>query len=285
MNSVESIVARSLTDPTFLEALIANPNKALDSGCLDSKAKSEFLVADLAKLRAFSGFICKVQHNFLWESLPATRKLLAFFGMEIELFAAYRKTQISHKTKNEERRISIVRFIDFLKSYSKRKQEPPFQIVHEVLRHERASWEARLTLQATPRPSAISGSTDKVTTWSELRRLRPIVNGSMALHEFSWDPTVVAAAALEERFDGKKPRQRPVILGYWGDSSSSQARILRLERFEASVLCWVDGRRAIRQIVDKVRRMSPGDLRPKDFQGLFESMAEAGILRLSVTRS
>jgi hypothetical protein len=280
MNGVESIVARSLTDPAFLEALITAPDKTLDLCCLDPSIKSEFLSADLGKLRSFSGFITKVQHNYLWESLPATRKLLAFFGMEIELFAAYRKILLSQRTKNEERRISILRFIDFLEKYTKRKRAAP-QMVHQVLRHERASWEARLAVLNSSGPSQTREPAKKVISWRELRQLRPMMNGYLAIREFSWDPIMMAAAILEERFDGKRPRRRPVILGYWGDCSSSQMRILRLEKIEAGVLCWVDGRRSVRQIVDKVRCGFPAGLLPRDFRGLFEGMTEAGIIRLS----
>jgi len=279
MVGVESILARSLMDPDFLEALIVDPNGSLSSYSLDEATKREFLNANLTRIRAFSGFISKVQHNYLWESFPATLKLLSLYDLEIDLFSRYRSIQLSEKRKGAERRESVLRFIEFLEVQFKNKKGEQSKLMREVLKHERATWESRLSLGSVPEPVSTQPSMYKFN-WSQFHRLSPVLCGPLAIREFCYDPIPLADLVVGENFDGKPPPRSPVILGYWGDRSTCQLRILQLDRLTAGVLCWVNGRRSIRQIIDCVRRSAKGALMPKDFRGLFEGMAEAGLLSL-----
>jgi hypothetical protein len=277
---VESILARSLLDPDFLDALMVDPNKSLSSYSLDDTTRREFLSADFARIRAFSGFICKVQHNYLWESFPATRKLLAVYGLEIDLFSRYRRIQLSQKRKHEERRESILRFIEFLEVDLSSKRGAPFRLMRELLKHERATWETRLSLGNIPAQTSTEASMCELN-WSRFQRLTPVLCGPLAIRKFCYDPIPLAHLVVGDTFDyGKLPPRSPRILGYWGDRTTCQLRVLTLDRLTAGVLCWINGRRSVRKVIDCVRRSAKDALKPRDFRGLFEDMVEARLLSL-----
>src|SRR6267154_5764364 len=198
---VESILARSLVEPDFLEALIVDPKGSLSSYSLDETAKGEFLNADFARIRAFSGFISKVQHNYLWESFPATRKLLTFFGVEIDLFSRYRRIQLSQRRKGEERRESILRFIEFLEVELKSKRGWQFRLMLELLKHERVTWETRLSLGTVPEPMSTRLSIHRFS-WAKFKTLTPVACGPLVVRKFCYDPSPIADRVAGDSFDG-----------------------------------------------------------------------------------
>jgi hypothetical protein len=138
---VQEILARCLTEPPFLDRLIADQESALVEYSLDSKTLAAFAGVDLGRLRRFSGFIGKVQHNYLWDHFPATRLLLQRYHVEIEAFAEYRAIQLSPQLRAERPSEKIRRFATYLSSYARRC--PNFAGLSTVIGFERACWELR----------------------------------------------------------------------------------------------------------------------------------------------
>src|SRR5262249_47252956 len=106
-----SVVARTLLDERYLTHLEA-------AGAHDSDPRVSTLIRelDLANLRRFGAFIVKVQHNFLWESLPHTRRTLCALGLETEIFGAYRR-ELDRTYRERSREQKTSSFITFLERH------------------------------------------------------------------------------------------------------------------------------------------------------------------------
>jgi len=87
---VNTIVARCLLEPGYLERFERDPRAEVAHLDLDESARHELSSLDCRRVRRFGGFISKVQHNDLWDSFPYTRALLKLYGAELDTFAAYR---------------------------------------------------------------------------------------------------------------------------------------------------------------------------------------------------
>ena len=121
---VETLVARCLTDPSYLEGLKAGP-----AGMMPHP--------DLERLRLFSGFICKVQHNDLCDDLPGTRQLMHRYRIELGVFCDYRVVLAGRNGNKMRREEKIREFAGFLEDRIRTGRHPDCPGLLEVLRHER----------------------------------------------------------------------------------------------------------------------------------------------------
>src|SRR6266550_4698035 len=92
---VNTIVARCLLEPYYLERFERDPRAEVAHLELDEPLRQELSSLDCQRVRRFGGFISKVQHNDLWDQFPYTRALLKFYGAELDTFAAYRGQHLS----------------------------------------------------------------------------------------------------------------------------------------------------------------------------------------------
>src|SRR6266849_7534536 len=123
--SAEEILARCLTEPMFLDSLIADRDAALKVYSLDAETRAEFDRTDFRQIRQFSGFIGKVQHNYLWDFFPATRRLLRHYKLETNVFAEYRPIQLSPEVRSLDRREKTARFFVYLFDFITKHPEYP----------------------------------------------------------------------------------------------------------------------------------------------------------------
>lgn len=281
---VEAIVARCLVEPAFLESVRADSAGALAAYALDDADRAAFRTADLGRLRQFSGFIGKVQHNFLWEAFPATRRLLRRHGIELEVFARYRGQQLAPQARAGAQDEKIRRFLSFLADYLAGSGRYP--ALHMVVRHERALWEIRQAALAPaarrqgPGAKGLPPKTLARLPWREFSRLVPAVNGALRIEAFDGDPVALTAAALEDA-PPRRQRRRPRLLAYWADRSAARLRTLAVETLPALMLSQVDGRRAVGAIVAATRRQSLAGAPPSAFRPFFEDAAREGLIALA----
>ena len=276
---VEAIVARCLVEPAFLDAVRADPAGALAAYDLGDADRAAFQVADFGRLRQFSGFIGKVQHNFLWESFPATRRLLRRHGMELEVFARYRGFQLAPETRSAGQNEKIRRFLSFLENHLADSGRYPS--LRAVLRHERAIWEIRQAVTApAPRRAGLGLAALASLPWREFSRLIPGVNGALRIEAFDCDPVALTARVLEDCPEHRL-RRRPRLLVYWADRSSDRLRTLTVEKLAALLLSQVDGHRRAGSIVAAIRRQGLAEVPPSAFRPFFEDAARDGLISLA----
>src|SRR5262245_18804899 len=107
--TVNSIIARCILDPPFLDALISNTEAALKGYDLDEQEQRGFLSLDLRKIRYLAGFITKIQNHDVIAEIAQTHALLRHYDLELPVFSAYREThqrmRPAHPPKREKVRV------------------------------------------------------------------------------------------------------------------------------------------------------------------------------------
>jgi hypothetical protein len=273
---VEEILARCLTDPPFLERLVADRDTALKVYPLDAQARADFVRTDMQQLRRFSGFIAKVQHNYLWDFFPATRRLLQHYRIEIAFFANYRAIQLSARSPAQSQSDKIRRFADHLATFAA--GTPRFAGLAIALRYERACWELRQIAPARRPRGRIGPRRAARLAWPNFLKLVPKHDHPMRIEAFDRDPAALVADVLAGRFslrDGVG--ERLFVLQLRGDQSVQSSEI---EELSALLLSSVDGGRTVRSIIAAARRRALDATPPRAFRTFFEQAADAQFIQL-----
>jgi hypothetical protein len=263
---MEALIARCLTDPCFLESAIQNP--AAVSGQLNDALRAAALQMDFQKLWRFSGFIGKVQHNYLWEHFPMTRRLLWKLSIEHDVFGKYRKVQLSPSHGTLDRPSKVRRFaeffVEFLDEYTAGARDLPLR---SVFLHERIVWELRT---AGDGPTSQAGESRTVRTWAEFARGVPAIASNVRVASFAYDPLRAAP----------NMRRNRTTLAYVKDSDG-KVRVLVPDPLSAVVLSAIDGGRSVGSLVARIRRAGFREISPPAFRPLFEQAAGAGLIEWS----
>jgi hypothetical protein len=272
---VDEIIARCLVEPTFLDALHSDAEGALDGYALNAQERRSFQELDTGRLRQFAGFVGKIQHNFLWESFPATLKVLRHLGIELEVFAQYRPFQLSPESRNAVQIQKIRNFLAFLDRYLT--EHAQYAPLHAVMRHERAIWALRQTDSVEVPVHIAQSASINGMPWAKMSQLVPRINGKIRIEEFQYDPIALTANVLNGII-GRWPRRRSTLLAYWADSPTGQLRTFAIDGVSALLHARIDGFRCIGSIVAAVRRQTSKSLPPQEFRPFFEGAASAGLI-------
>jgi len=274
---IESILARSLLDPGFLDGLRQQPGQALAAYALAPEARRELETSDWNKVRGFSGFIEKVQHNYLWELFPFTRWLLTYYGIDHVVFADYRATQLSSAAGVRDRATRASDFLDFVSVWIRRdrRRQRSCSMLLDVMQHERATSEVRL---ATPHHVRKTEPADlSRIPWPAFQRLVLAPAGQVRVHRFRDNPLRIVDSIGAGQFEGASRSARSVVLTYWFDSEAQQVRVAAIDAIAAVLLRGVDGRRSVRAVLATARRTL--EVRPVEVRPLLETVVTLGIVR------
>jgi hypothetical protein len=259
---MEALIARCLTDPCFLESAIQNPAAVSDQ--LNDTLRAAALQMDFQKLWRFSGFIGKVQHNYLWDHFPMTRRLLWKLSIEHDVFGKYRKVQLSPSHGTLDRPSRVRRFAEFLDEYTAGAKDLPLR---SVFLHERIVWELRT---AGDGPASQAGKSKIVRTWAEFARRVPAMAPNVRVASYAYDPLRVAP----------NMRRKRTTLVYAKDSDGN-VRVLVPDPLSAVVLSAVGRGHSVRSLTARIRRAAFREIPPSAFRPLFEQAAGAGLIEWS----
>lgn len=276
---VNSILARCLTDAAFLEHLERNTSAALKSYNLDPKTYAEFVKLDLGRMRNLAGQITKVQNNGLWEHFLHTRMLLRHYGIEFEVFVAYRDSHAQNRKNRLAQKQQFDHFSAFLLNYIGSQEPSRYPALRDILVHERTTWQMRLSYGAdevrTLNPPEIDFSS---LSYSRFRKFVPAIIGSFQVEEFNYDPLEVTLLLTQGEFDHQRLTPGRRWFGYWADGATRRLRVLALDPAIAALLAQVNGERSVRTIVRRAMRGAPSPVPPSEFQQFFERAFQEGLL-------
>jgi len=167
---VDTVIARCLLEPGYLDRLRDGLDAELDLLRVDDATRAELARLDVAQVRRFSGLISKVQHNDTWEQFPLTRALLKFYGMELEVFAAYRDRHLSLLGRGRlTREAKTFSFVSFLGDYLANSATDACPGLIDLLVHERSTWEVALELADTDPRQTVNLTQERVVPRDALR--------------------------------------------------------------------------------------------------------------------
>ena len=272
---VESILARCLLESDFLARLQRQPLEALEGYDIPPGKRSELASAAWHRVKSFSGFIGKVQHNYLWELFPCTRRLLTHYGIEHRLFADYRGTQLSPTISGADRPARIRAFLDFAATWigADRDRRRACRPLLEVMQHERATWDVG-TQPKLPRLCPFEDFSR--LSWAGMQRLVIGPVGIVHIRTFEINPLQIQRAVESRDFNRLGRPRTPIRLAYWRSLTSPRVRIAEIDAVSAVVLRHVDGVRSIRRVITATRRTV--NTRPHDFRPLIETIVRLGIV-------
>jgi hypothetical protein len=270
---VEALIARCLTDPGFLESAIENPADL--AGRLSAPLRQDVLQMDFRKLRRFSGFIGKVQHNYLWEHFSATRRLLWTLGIEHDVFGEYRKVQLSPLHGTVDRPARVRRFAEFLDSYT---TGATHRLLRCVFMHERFLWELRTAGGPGAGHKAPPTYGETGLTWKEFQRLVPALAQHVRVSSFDYDPVRAISLIQAETPQLRRMRRKPITLVYVF-SADAAVRTLTLDPIPALVFTVVNGRDSVRKLTARLRNGGVWEIKPSTFRSVFEQAIAAGLMR------
>lgn len=135
-------VAKILTDVNWLKSAEGFHDRREGSS---PDLVSTLRTLDANRLRQFAGFITKIKHNYLWEDFPFTRRLVANYKLDTELFTEYcpvfQKSTRSATLSREQKSDLFVQFLlSFLDSRGRREIYPT---IYDVVIHEHTLLELR----------------------------------------------------------------------------------------------------------------------------------------------
>ena len=281
---VEQVIARCLVEPGFAEALRSEPLKTLSVYSSDSAIQRSFASADIQKILRFSGFINKIQHNHLWEYFPATRQLLRYYGIELDIFTAYRPLQLSMNLKASSLDDKTRSFLDFLEQFMRpQESQRRYPGLTQILIHERSIWE----ISRTPSPSQddLNGNAvlpHQLTSfkWSKFKRLRAGLNGPLRVCSFEIDPEETIGRIREGRFDGKVNRIETALFLYQHDRERKSVVVQRPDRLTIDLLSRINAKRSVFGVISSIRRSGLTEIPPIAFREFFTEAAVAGVIKL-----
>lgn len=275
---VETIIARCLIDHDFIDTLRRNPEKVFNEYRLEPEVRREIESIDIEKIRQFSGFIGKIQHNYLWEFFSGTRLLLRYYNIESDVFVAYRKPQLS-LLKTSSRTEKIRSFVNFLKTYLSCNQGlvNSCRGLLEVLQHEEIVW--KLTC-IEPQIIDEVNILPKTIDWKTLQSAIVRINGEMFIQSYDFNPGVIISQVKEHAFNGVLPKKKSRLFTYWKASNSKDIHLLNLDKFSVHILSKINNKRSIRAVIDNARRSGLQNIMPLAFRDFFEQVSNARIIYL-----
>jgi len=246
-DAVNGLIARCLLEPGYLDRLRDGFEVELDLLQVDDATRAELTALDLAQVRRFGGLISKVQHNDTWERFPLTRALLKCYGMELEVFAAYRNRHLDLlRGARPTRDAKTLSFLSFLADHLDGIDPAACPGLVDVLVHERWTWEVGRELAEPDRRQVVESARERVVPRDALRV------AALRYHPFD-----IASALRDDSSAVADLAPRPTYLGYWGRRRADDVAVLELDAVTASVLACVDGVRSAAEVVTAAHVLLP----------------------------
>lgn len=259
---IQSVLAHSIMDDGCMNRLARKP-KIPNTGILISKQT-------LKGLQYFSGFIAKVQHNFLWNDFKLTRKMLVKQEMEIEVFTAYLAQHQQNKRNRLPETAKIKRFVSFLKDYLQQHNQRRHRIVYNILLHEEAMFALK---QHSDADNAAPFADLPVRKMASNRR--PVVCG--ALRHVMMPVPPQNLGDWFKKNTGKLLKTRRRSYCYWYDPHSQNYRILEIPVMVRRVLTAIDNEKKVKDI----EQYFAGKIHPADVRFVLQQLLQMKMISLN----
>ena len=279
--TVNSIIARCILDPRFLDALASNTEETLKEYALDEQEQRGFLSLDLRRIRYLAGFITKIQNHDVIAEMAQTHTLLRHYDLELPVFSAYRETHQRMRAANPGKREKVRAFVAFLKTYLASLPPDSAPGLEDILNHEWLMWEASLSAGTQP-PASGAGSTGETPperALDNLDELVPRMNGVFRVGVFEHDPLEIANQIAKSAFDSSRLCKDAGIWGYWGNPGSVPVRLFRLDYGVLTVLQEITGSRTIGEIIRRLTAATKPEITPEEVRSFFVTAFQSGLCR------
>jgi len=270
-----SVLARCLVDATFLNDVAVHGWSKLDRIMDDPRTTREFDALDLARVRHFSGFITRVQHNFLWEAFPGTIGLLRRYGIELRVFARYAANHQRLRARDAPQPERVKAFAAFLRSYLEDAGPRPYAGLKDVLEYELAIWVLRRSaVSSVPAGDKTAWMTIPLAAW---RNLVPGLRFPVALCAHTTDP-IATLEWLERGTRVPAATQDGGQLRLYWRSAERDVRMADVDPGVGALVQAIDGRRSARAAFQRAAASLDWELAVALGRAGFAALSAAGLL-------
>jgi hypothetical protein len=279
--TVMAVVARSLVDLSFLDALGARSTQVRRELGVGSPTERELAPLRIDRLRRFCGFITRVQHNFLWESFPWTIRALRHYRADLDLFAdySYRAQQLRRERAAQETRIWS--FLNYLVERLNSSLGQRCPGVADLLRYEEALW----TLRSSP---GVTEGNRRGVLSTRLPFRDALRSVPVSIHPLAIVPHRDEPLQLIERLGGGLPHGSPLTRSdaltpmgqyvYWLDQAEAEVHCARIDAVSALVLAQVDGQRTFRTVIRRVNAATGISIGRRNGRAVLDAFAELALI-------
>jgi SAM-dependent methyltransferase len=259
---INAIVARALVDSSFLAA-IPKPEPGSSFSDIGWPGYGSVEHVRLAQLAAF---VCKIQHNDLWDLFPHTLRMISRGGRDLEVFGAYRAFRLEKGASLYQRGEA---FYDFVSKYMGERPSA-FPGGGDLVAHE---WLLCQLFQGWHDPIEQS---DSCVVQAADGIWRPNLRGLVVVRAYTYDPTLVAGdSEIPQNGDNCRPATDESFLCYVKDPSSGRPpRIFRADPLAALIISCVNGARTPFEIAECVGYGTP----MKAVVGVLSSLVTSGLV-------
>jgi hypothetical protein len=265
-----------MTDNKFIQSVLAH--SIMDDGCMHRLAgKSKIPNTDILiskqtvkGLQYFSGFIAKVQHNFLWNDFILTRKMLIKQEMEIEVFTAYLAQHQYNKRNRLPELTRINLFVSFLKNYLQQRNQRRYRIVYNILLHEEAMFALK---QQSDADNALQVADLPVRKIASNRR--PVLCGAVRQVMMCVPPQNLGDWFKKNTAKLLQTRRRSYC--YWYDPHTQNYRILEMPVIVRRVLTAIDNEKKVKDI----EQYFAGKVHPADVRVVLQQLLKMKMISLN----
>ncbi|WP_144440829.1 hypothetical protein [Streptomyces roseifaciens] len=257
---MNSVVARCLLEPGYLDRLARDPQRELTALPVDEETRAAIGTLDVGQVRLFAGFVTKVQHNDLWDTFPRTRALLRYYGIELETFADYRAHYVEMcRAGKPSRAEKAARFLRFLERRLRDSARANCPGLLDVLIHERLQWEVTQEVLGHRRSAPVRPAAREVRAGSLDQRDQRVVVACDVIRvaALDHDPLEIAARLQDGGSALAHLEPKAVCFCYWGRTSEQTVSVLTVDTATAAVLSAVDGHRSVDDVLDESRAVLP----------------------------
>lgn len=272
VDRVHGLVARCLSEPTFLDAARANPPPPVGSDA--ARARATLGAATLARLALFRGHITRVQNNALRRHIPHTLRLMERLGLDLPFFSAISAEWVQARREGA---FNLERHLDFFASALRSfvAGASGGGALLDCLEHERL-------LGAAPWPGPAPGAGVRF-------------RGQVQVRRYSSDPLEWCGAADWQTAalpplaaSGPGPGPTETLLAYHrlehGSEGATAVFVVDLET--ALLLTAVDGRRTLAALVEHVTARAGGAFDQARAVEAYRQLAREGLIdRQTITSS
>jgi hypothetical protein len=271
--ALNAVIARCILDVAFASALIDREAAALREYDLDDEECSQITPALIKKVRAFAAFICKVQHNDLWDSFPCTRALMRHYGLEHEVFRAYAPRYQNVRAVPSSRAMRRRYFIDFLRDGYGKKYVVACPWIVDVALHERVLEECRANQDESVGPG-LSSLHDSGSRSEHI----PMLRGLIRIQYFRYDPLIVIQALKGKRLGSDTFADCEKWRCYWVAPEQRNVRLMDIDLGIAVLLSVVDGERTTEEVFAEASQRLDVSRSTADWLTALDRLVNAGML-------
>jgi hypothetical protein len=280
--TVNSIIARCILDPPFLDALTSNTEETLKGYDLDPDERRGFVGLDLSRIRYLAAFITKIQNHDVIAEIAQTHTLLRHYDLELPVFSAYRERHQRLRPANPGKREKVRAFVAFLKTYLASLPADSAPGLEDILNHEWLMWEASASAGTQrPVPGARSnhatGPARDLNDINDIDEWVPRLNGVFRVGLFEHDPVEIAGQIARSAFDSSRLCKDAGIWGYWGNPRSASVSLFRLDYGVLMVLQEITGNRSVGEIIRRITATAKSEISPEEVRSFFVTAFQNGL--------